>query len=288
MKNQNSLNKTHPEKGTDLLQVRNLNFSWGKKEVLRDINFSLDPSQIVAVLGKNGAGKTTLIKCLNRVLSPKTGQIRISSTEISELSLLELSKLVSYVPQSVRTSFSMDVFDVVLLGRRPHISWRISSDDRDRVSTTLRRFGLQDFAFRKFDRLSGGERQRVVIAKTVAQDPSIFLLDEPTSDLDLRNQIAVMKELREIVSNRESGKSAIIAIHDINIAARFADRILLLDDGKIIADGTPTQVLTEENIAKVFEVSSEIIPESGTSPLKVWAEDEMSWEEIVKKGEKNE
>ena len=97
-----------------------------------------------------------------------------------------------------------------------------------------------------------------------------------------------MKELREIVSNRESGKSAIIAIHDINIAARFADRILLLDDGKIIADGTPTQVLTEENIAKVFEVSSEIIPESGTSPLKVWAEDEMSWEEIVKKGEKNE
>jgi iron complex transport system ATP-binding protein len=182
----------------------------------------------------------------------------------------------------------MDVFDVVLLGRRPHISWRISSDDRDRVSTTLRRFGLQDFAFRKFDRLSGGERQRVVIAKTVAQDPSIFLLDEPTSDLDLRNQIAVMKGFREIVSNSESGKSAIIAIHDINIAARFADRILLLDDGKIIADGTPTEVLTQENISKVFEVSSEIIPESGTSPLKVWAEDEISWEEIVKKGEKNE
>ena len=288
MKNQNFVNKTHPEKSTVLLQVRNLNFSWGKKEVLRDINFSIDPNQIVAVLGKNGAGKTTLIKCLNRVLSPKTGQIRISSTEISELSLLELSKLVSYVPQSVRTSFSMDVFDVVLLGRRPHISWRISSDDRDRVSTTLRRFGLQDFAFRKFDRLSGGERQRVVIAKTVAQDPSIFLLDEPTSDLDLRNQIAVMKGFREIVSNSESGKSAIIAIHDINIAARFADRILLLDDGKIIADGTPTEVLTQENISKVFEVSSEIIPESGTSPLKVWAEDEISWEEIVKKGEKNE
>jgi len=258
-----------------LLEVSKLNYSWGQNKVLNDITFDIQANHTVAILGKNGVGKTTLIKCINQVLNPDSGTIKISSQNISELSFLEISKSVSYVPQSVRTSFSMDVFDVVLLGRRPHISWRVSEEDREAVSKTLRLLGLEDLAFRKFDRLSGGERQRVVVAKAVVQDPSIFLFDEPTSDLDLRNQIEVMKRIKQIVSEPESEKSAIIAIHDINIAARFADRILLLHNGKIEADGPPMEVLTKENIAEVFEVTCEIIPQSEKSPMRVLVDDEI-------------
>ena len=120
----------------------------------------------------------------------------------------------------------MNVFDVVMLGRRPHINWRISEDDLERVSETLRYLQLEDFAFRRFDKLSGGERQRVIIAKAISQDPILFLLDEPTSDLDLKNQIDVMKKLK-LLASADSGnsKSALIAIHDINMAARFADSL---------------------------------------------------------------
>ena len=191
------------------------------------------------------------------------------------MSLLELSKMSSYVPQSVRTSFSMDVFDVVLLGRRPYISWIVSSEDREAVSRTLSLLGLEEFAFRKFDKLSGGERQRVVVAKAVAQDPSIFLFDEPTSDLDLRNQIEVMKRIVEIVSDKELGKSAIVSIHDINIAARFADRIILLHEGEVKADGSPSEVLTEDNIAEVFEVTCDILIQTENSPMRVLIKDEI-------------
>ena len=181
---------------------------------------------------------------------------------------------MSYVPQSVRSSFTMDVFDVVLLGRRPHINWMISNEDRDKVSNTLRFLNFEDFAFRRFNELSGGERQRVIIAKAIAQDPSIFLLDEPTSDLDLKSQIEIMKKLKELISNPESPKSALVAIHDINIAARFSDRILLLHEGKILASGKPFEVLTAENIATVFGVSSSI-EWWNDSYIRVMIEDEI-------------
>ena len=131
--------------------------------------------------------------------------------------------------------------------------------NREKVSKTLRYLNLEEFAFRRFDQLSGGERQRVIIAKAVAQDPAVYLFDEPTSDLDLKNQIEIMKRIKELISVPESSKSALIAIHDINIAARFSDRILLLHEGRIIANGTPQEVLTTKNIAEVFNVTSEIV-----------------------------
>mgnify|MGYP001465985382 CR=1 FL=1 len=243
---------------SSILDATEISFSWGDNHVLKGLDLEIGENELVSILGVNGAGKSTLLKCLNRILTPQSGKIQVSSKDVGDLTLLELSKLMSYVPQSVRSSFSMDVFDVVLLGRRPHISWRISDDDRDKVSETLRILNLEDFAFRRFDQLSGGERQRVIIAKAVAQDPKIFLLDEPTSDLDLKSQIEIMKSLRTLVSNSASPKSALVAIHDINIAARFSDRILLLHDGQIISQGSPQEVLTTENIAKVFGVTSEV------------------------------
>lgn len=260
----------------NLLEVQNLSFSYGDNHVLKEIELSIPENELVSILGINGAGKSTLLKCLNRIITPQTAEIKLKSMDLNELDLVEISKLISYVPQSVRSSFSMDVFDVVLLGRRPYINWRIGENDRKVVSDTLRFLNLEDFAFRKFNQLSGGERQRIIIAKAIAQEPQLFLLDEPTSDLDLKNQIQVMKKLKSLVSDTESPKSALIAIHDINIAARFSDRIILLSDGKIVADGTPIEVLTSENIAKVFDVTSEIsLPTSVSEPLRVFVKDEL-------------
>ena len=140
----------------NILQVKALDFSWGNNEVLKGINFSIKSGEVVSILGVNGAGKSTLIKCLNGILKPQSGEIAIltdnevhnSLVDVSSLDLVQLSKAMSYVPQTVRTSFSMDVFDVVLLGRKPHIKWRISEEDRDKVSETLRYLNLEDFAFR--------------------------------------------------------------------------------------------------------------------------------------------
>ncbi len=269
MNNSNSEKALSERPDHELVRVKELKFCWGDKTVLDGISFTIFSGQIVAILGKNGAGKTTLIKCLNRVQSPQNGKIEICSKDISRQSLIELSKSVSYVPQSVRTNFSMDVFDVLLLGRRPHISWRTSSEDLQAVSETLRKFGLEDLAFRRFDRLSGGERQRVVIAKAVVQNPRVYLLDEPTSDLDLQHQLLIMESVTDIIRNSGSPKSAIFAIHDINTAARFSDRVILLHEGRIFADGTPSEVITQSNIATVFGVESEIALSSSNSPMNI-------------------
>ena len=269
MNNSNSGKEPPGISDHELVRVRDLGFCWGEKTVLDEISFTIISGQIVAILGKNGAGKTTLIKCLNRVQTPQNGKVEICSKDISRQSLIELSKSVSYVPQSVRTSFPMDVFDVLLLGRRPHISWMTSSEDLEAVSETLRKFGLEDLAFRRFDRLSGGERQRVIIAKAVVQNPRVYLLDEPTSDLDLQHQLLVMEAVTDIIRNSGGSKSAIFAIHDINIAARFSDRVILLHEGRILADGTPSEVITRSNIATVFGVDSEIAPPSSNSPMNI-------------------
>ena len=262
---------------SDVLKVSNLSFSWSDNPVLKNIEFSCKWGELIAILGVNGAGKSTLLKCMNKILQPQTGNIEVESKNIDDFSIIELSKSISYVPQSVMTNFSMDVFDVVLLGRRPHISWRISDEDRDKVSKTLQLFDLEDFAFRRFDRLSGGERQRVIVAKAVAQNPSLFLFDEPTSDLDLRNQIEVMKRIRDLVDDKNERKSALVAVHDINLACRFADRILLLHEGKVKAFDTPESVLNEQNIAEVFGVTCTILSATDESPMRVLVGEEIKF-----------
>jgi len=262
---------------SDVLKVSNLSFSWSDNPVLKNIEFSCKWGELIAILGVNGAGKSTLLKCMNKILQPQTGNIEVESKNIDDYSIIELSKSISYVPQSVMTNFSMDVFDVVLLGRRPHISWRISDEDRDKVSKTLQLFDLEDFAFRRFDRLSGGERQRVIVAKAVAQNPSLFLFDEPTSDLDLKNQIEVMKRIRDLVDDKNERKSALVAVHDINLACRFADRILLLHEGKVKAFDTPESVLNEQNIAEVFGVTCTILSATDESPMRVLVGEEIKF-----------
>ena len=267
---------------TDFLSVSGLNFSWGENHVLKDVEFTMQRNEVVAILGVNGAGKSTLIKCLNKILTPKSGKILIEGNDLSSHDLVSLAKVMSYVPQTVRSSFSMNVFDVALIGRRPHIRWRISQRDRDFVSQTLRYLGLEDFAFRRFNQLSGGERQRVIIAKAIVQNPDLYLFDEPTSDLDLKNQVSIMNRIRHLVSPEMGDKSALIAIHDINLAARFADKIILFDDGKVKSYGKPEDVLTEQSISDVFGVSSMIIPrEDDASKIHIIINNEIEEREYV-------
>lgn len=261
---------------TVILNVNNLRFSWGENEVLKGLNFNINNNELVAVLGVNGAGKSTLLKCINRILKPKSGSIILLQSELSQMELINISKLVSYVPQSVNSNFPMTVFDVVLLGRRPHINWKLGEKDLEIVSNTIDYLNLQPFAFRKFDQLSGGERQRVIIAKAIAQEPSLFLLDEPTSDLDLKNQIEIMKRLRELTSDNSTNRSALVAIHDINMAARFADKIILLHEGEIKQFGAPDEVLTVKNIEDVFSVTSQIVPATDNTPLRIIVNDEIA------------
>ena len=278
----------------NIISVKNLRFGFPKNEVLKGIDLTLHDNELVCLLGVNGAGKSTLLKCILGILKHQSGTIsygnvaqainvgdgNTSSESISseDLDPMQMARYMSYVPQSVKSSFSIDVYDTIMLGRRPYIGWSISELDREIVSKTIEFLNLEDFAFRKFNQLSGGERQRVIIGKAIAQSPRVFVLDEPTSDLDLKNQIQVMKKLKILVSDENSPKAALVAIHDINMAARFADRILLMSDGEIIAGGTPRNVLTPENIQKVFGVTSDVIESQEDNRFWIHVKDEIDGE----------
>ena len=253
------------------LSVQDLCFSWPGRTVLEELNFEVGPNQLVSVLGVNGAGKTTLLKCMNRILSPSSGRINLFSSDVSGMTIMDVARHIAYVPQSVNTNFPMNVFDVVLLGRRPHLQWFVGDGDREKVSECLHFLEIDDFAFRRYDQLSGGERQRVVLAKALAQEPKLYLLDEPTSDLDLKHQITTMEKIRRVVGDHTTPSSAIIAIHDIDVAARFSDKILLLHEGKIRAYGPPKEVLTVELIAEVFGVEAEVREDSGALRITIQA-----------------
>tara|TARA_B100001113_G_scaffold24262_1_gene17745 strand:- start:70 stop:969 length:900 start_codon:yes stop_codon:yes gene_type:complete len=279
---------------SNIITVENLRFGYPKNEVLKGIDLTLHDNELVCLLGVNGAGKSTLLKCILGILKHQSGNIsygdlaqqinagdeNTSSKSVSseDLDPMQMARYMSYVPQSVKSSFSIDVYDTIMLGRRPYIGWSISDMDREIVSKTIEFLNLEDFAFRKFNQLSGGERQRVIIGKAIAQSPRVFVLDEPTSDLDLKNQIQVMKKLKILVSDEKSPKAALVAIHDINMAARFADRILLMSDGEIIAGGTPRDVLTPENIQKVFGVTADVIESQEDNRFWIHVKDEIGGE----------
>tara|TARA_Y100000766_G_scaffold21956_1_gene15245 strand:- start:25 stop:918 length:894 start_codon:yes stop_codon:yes gene_type:complete len=278
----------------DIIKVENLRFGYPKNEVLKGINLTISDNELVCLLGINGAGKSTLLKCILGILKFQTGRISFDSALQTDMSgeanlsnvinsgdntdTMALARYMSYVPQSVKSSFSIDVYDTIMLGRRPYIGWNISQKDREIVSKTIEFLNLEKFAFRKLNQLSGGERQRVIIGKAIAQSPRLFILDEPTSDLDLKNQIQVMKKMRLLVSDSKSPKSALVAIHDINMAARFADRILLMSDGEIVAEGTPRQVLTPENIQNVFGVTADVVDSEEDNRFWVHVQDELDGE----------
>ncbi|MCC5911291.1 MAG: ABC transporter ATP-binding protein [Clostridiaceae bacterium] len=239
------------------LQVRNLSFKYHRDNILENISFDIEAGNLLGLLGPNGMGKSTLLKCISHILPPQSGNIIIFEKNLRSFSIKEKAKIISYVPQSTYSSFPMSVVDTVLMGRIPYINMKITKNDKDKAFAALEMLNLEDYAFKNINELSGGERQQVIIARSIAQEPSLLILDEPTSNLDLKNQMDVLEKIKNIV--KEKKLIAIIAIHDINLASMFCDKLLLLKDRTIIAEGQNKDIINENNIRQVYGVETTII-----------------------------
>ncbi|OPY53495.1 MAG: Cobalamin import ATP-binding protein BtuD [Methanosaeta sp. PtaU1.Bin060] len=235
------------------ITIKDLTFSYGSNKILDDLNVVLDDAEVLSLVGPNGSGKTTLIKCIDRILKPE-GSILLDGKEVQSMKQQEIARQMGYVPQSSSAPLATTVFDTVLMGRRPRISWRVSDKDISKVADTLELLNLQELALRDFAQLSGGQKQKVLIARALAQEPSVLLLDEPTSNLDMKHQLEVMETISALV--KERGISAVMAIHDLNLAARFSDKLVMLKRGVVYAAGSPDELLSEKNISDVYGVEA--------------------------------
>lgn len=233
-----------------ILSVQGLTFSYPGRAVLQDLDFTVAKGDCLAVLGTNGVGKSTLLKCLNRILRPQLGVVCIEKDAVGKLSSTELARRVGYVAQR-QAANRCTVFDAVLLGRKPYIKWDVCQQDLEITNRVLKLLELEAYSLRYLDELSGGELQKVVIARALAQEPDLLLLDEPTSNLDLKNQLEVLSIIKKVVKSQQI--AALVTMHDLNLALRFADKFLLLKDGAIFAMGGP-EVMVPENIEQVYEV----------------------------------
>jgi iron complex transport system ATP-binding protein len=240
------------------LHVQGIEFSYNHHPILEGVGFDLGPGEILGVLGVNGAGKSTLLKCINGILRPKCGSILLDHRCVAKMRGNEIARHFGYVPQKY-TEESLTVFDAVLLGRKPYIQWSASIKDLLIVEDTLRRLYLDHLALRPVDRLSGGELQKVIIARALVQEPAVLLLDEPTSNLDLKNQLQVMNIITSAVRDYEI--SAIVSLHDINLAMRFVDYFLAAKE-KVTPEDIEAVYNVKVLISKVHE-HNVIIPLEG-------------------------
>jgi iron complex transport system ATP-binding protein len=237
------------------LEVRNLSFSFGNKKVLRGISFGVAPGEFLGLMGPNGSGKTTLLRCLMKFLPTDVNSILVDQKPLDVLSPTELARTFAVVPQSSATDFTFTAYDIVMMGRIPHISSRLAGatkKDALAVRKAMERTDTWQFASRPFFGLSGGERQRVIVARAIAQQPKALLLDEPTVYLDINGQFEIMDLIRKL--NREEGITVIAVLHDVNLAARYCSRIAMLSHGMLEAIGSPKEVLTPDIIQSVYGV----------------------------------
>lgn len=242
-----------------ILKVDGLSFSYGGRRILDDISFEVGGNSIVSILGPNGVGKTTLLRCLCNLHRPQSGSVSIDGTDILALSGKDLAKHVGYVPQRsppVRST----VFDTVLIGRRPHMGLGMSNRDVDITWGVLRSLGLEHLAMRYADEISGGEYQKVQIARAMAQEPDILVLDEPTNNLDISNQHTTMHSILHAVVSR--GMCTIMTMHDINLAVHYSDMFIFIKDGRVRAYGD-AEIITEELIRDVYGIDSDVIVHKG-------------------------
>lgn len=238
-----------------MLTVSELNFSYRKgPQILKNVGFELRGGRFMAILGNNGVGKSTMLKCFNRILTPQSGSVSLDGEELLNMSQREIAKRIAFVAQAVPET-QMTVHDVVMLGRRPYMGWSFTDRDHDIVHEAMLKLGLMDMRGRFLNELSGGERQKVMLARALAQQPKLLLLDEPTSSLDLKNQYQVLGIVRDIC--RDSGITAIVVIHDLNLALRFCDSFLLMKNGQVHDFGDKS-ILTRESIREVYGVNAQL------------------------------
>ncbi len=245
------------------LVIEDLTFSYKKDRVLTEINLQLD-SQITAVIGPNGAGKSTLIKCIAGILKPK-GTIRYNSKPVNQSFRAFYTEILSYLPQSIYSSAVITVFEAVLLGRLNSLSLYVSDDELERVLRILEHLGIQELAHKKLNELSGGQQQMVSLAQALIKEPEVLLLDEPLNNLDIHHQFEILNKIKEIHSTKSV--ITLIAMHDLNLAAKYADKIIVLNQGQVYACGKPGTVLTEELIRLVYKVKAHVLIDNQGIPL---------------------
>jgi len=236
-----------------MLEVENLVCGY-KEFLLKDINFKVNPSEFIGVIGPNGSGKTTLIKAITKLVELKEGKIVYQGKDITKLSFKELAKEIAVVSQDIYFPEMIKVKDFVLLGRIPHFKkFQFLETDKDLqiVEKVMKLTGVLEIKNRFLKEISGGEKQLVLIAKALAQEPKMLLLDEPTAHLDIAHKIKILDLIRRL--NKKYGLTVLIVLHDLNLASQYCDRLILLKEGKIYKIGTPSEVLTYQIIEEVYQ-----------------------------------
>lgn len=247
--------------GIFAIEAADVSFGYRPGElVLSDVALRAEAGKLLCVLGPNGSGKTTLLRCLLGQLRPEKGTIRVDGRDLDDYSAKALARQLAYVPQVATSAFGFNVMDLVLMGRFAHTGLLGLAGRRDRAVARQAMLMTQttDFASRRLDELSGGEAQRVMIARALAQQPAAMLLDEPTSQLDLRNQLLIYTMIRRMA--HDWPMTVVCVSHDVNLAARFADRLLLMCEGRVAAAGTGEQVIREDVLERVYGVDVDLIP----------------------------
>lgn len=244
------------------ITISDLEFSYSDEAVILDgISLDISRPQLISVIGPNGVGKSTLIHCLNKILTPTRGTVLVDGRPVSDYGVKELAKKVGYVPYSSSDTFPMTVVDTILMGRNPHRRWNSLREDLAVAEETMEMMDISHLALRPFNELSAGQKQRVMLARGLAQEPGILLLDEPTANLDIRHQMDVIRILKRLSS--EKGIVVVMISHDLNIAAKYSDNIVMLSAGKVYAVGRPSDVITPENIKAVYGVDCDVIRSDG-------------------------
>ncbi len=242
------------------MQIENISLSYNHHPVVQNLSFTLKPGELVGLIGPNGCGKTSIIKAISRILSLRSGNITLDGQDLEMISRGQLARLLGVVPQNPALPETFTVMEVVMLGRNPHLGLLRGESARDMNIAwwAMERTGLSALANRRIGELSGGEKQRVTIARILAQEPAVILLDEPTSNLDISHQIEILDLITGLC--REKKLAVLVTLHDLNLAAQYCDRLILLKEGQVHAGGTPEEVITEENIRTVFNAESLVRP----------------------------
>lgn len=249
-----------------MLSVENLIFHYKNgPQVLNGVTFDLEEGQFMAILGNNGAGKSTMLKCLNRILEADSGRVLMDGEDVLTLPSREIAKRMAFVAQSVPGT-QMTVHDIVMLGRRPYMRWGFTEEDHQIVHAAMDELGISHLRGRYLSNLSGGERQKVMLARALAQQPKVLLLDEPTSSLDIQNQYRVLQTVQDIC--REQQITAVIVIHDLNLALRFCSRFLLLSGGRVYRCGG-REVIDRQALKDVYNVNADVTEVHGRSMVIV-------------------
>jgi len=248
------------------LRAKNLTLGYAETDIVRDLDVVIPDGRITVIVGANACGKSTLLRGLARLLRPRGGDVLLDGTSVQDLRSIDVAKVLGLLPQSPVAPDGITVADLVGRGRYPHQGWfrQWSAEDERAVAEALEATGTADLAHRNIAELSGGQRQRVWVAMALAQDTDLLLLDEPTTFLDINHQVELLDLLTDL--NRESGKTIVIVLHDLNLACRYADHIIAMKQGAILAEGSPVDVIDAAVVTEVFGLECEVVPDpvSGT------------------------